>query len=119
MKIEKEQQNWLIRIAFDENVNEELMTQIQFLLLAQKLQEETRFLSLKPQFQRLPTYQSIVAMGRQVLPYIFKELPQQGMLWCSILQDITQENPISPTQKGNVEATKQAWLQWAKEQAII
>jgi hypothetical protein len=85
------------------------------LLLAQKLCEEARLYSLKPQFRKLATYQSIVAMGRQVLPYIFREIHDFGMLWDTILQDITQENPVLPTHKGNVEAIKQDWQQWAKE----
>lgn len=119
MKIEKDNETWLIRIPLAEAIDAELMRHIQFLLLAQKLQEETRFYSLKPQFQKLATYQSIVAMGRQVVPYILQELPEQGMLWSSLLQDITHENPVTPENRQNVEATKQTWLEWARKQAII
>ena len=106
-------------LPFYEAIDAELMKHIQFLLLAQKLQEETRFYSLKPQFQKLATYQSVLAMGRQAIPYILQELPEQGMLWVSLLQDITHENPVASKDRHNVETTKQIWTEWARKQAII
>lgn len=60
-----------------------------------------------------PSYQRIIGMGREALPYILDELRRGPDHWHWALVAITGENPVPPEANGDLERTRQAWLSWA------
>src|SRR5262245_14241574 len=63
-----------------------------------------------------PAYQSIIGMGRDVVPLILRELASCPDRWFWALRAITEEDPVRPEDRGNSKAMTQAWLRWGKEQ---
>lgn len=61
------------------------------------------------------SYRSIIAMGPEVLPFIFKEMKCKVELWFVALREITGENPISPDRSGDIYAMNRDWLKWWHE----
>ncbi len=119
MIIDKEENTWVIRIPTQENFNERLFLEIKFLMLTQKWYEETRLFSFAKDRENSESYQAILAMGKDILPFILKEIQKNGNLWFSALRVISGENPMLPEHKGNVEKIKQDWLQWGQKKGII
>lgn len=60
-----------------------------------------------------PAYQQIIGMGSKVLPYIFKELNNSIDHWFWALKTITGQDPVSPSDRGDMEKMKLAWMNWA------
>ncbi len=60
-----------------------------------------------------PAYQQIIGMGSQVLPLIFRELPEGRSLWFWALHAITREDPVGEDESG--DQAVEAWLIWGKE----
>lgn len=119
MIIDKEQDNWVIRIPTQMSINEKLFLEIKFLMLAQKWYEETRFFSFAQDREKNESYQAILAMGKEILPFILKEMQNKGVLWFSALRAISGENPMKPEHKGNTEKIKQDWIAWGQKKGII
>ncbi len=86
---------------------------VDFYTLFEKWQEETRFISSTEDMVLNMNYQSIIGLGPQVLPVIFKELNQgpQHLYWA--LQAITGQDPVRPENRGSLEAMNKDWLDWA------
>jgi hypothetical protein len=62
------------------------------------------------------SYRQIVFMGDRVLPLIFRDLEQRSEPdhWFTALHEITNANPVSPSDRGNMRAMAKAWIKWAK-----
>src|SRR5437899_2425039 len=83
--------------------------------LASGWKQETVHLSSMTQKILHPNYQSIIGMGPDILPLLFKELQQKPDYWFWALTAITEEDPIAEEDAGNLNKMTQAWLGWAKE----
>ena len=60
-----------------------------------------------------PSYQKIIGMGEAAVPFILKDLRDNGPAdWFWALNMITDENPITEDMAGNMKAMTEAWLQW-------
>jgi hypothetical protein len=66
-----------------------------------------------------PKYQSIIGMGPDVLPIIFRELQEKPGHWFWALQAITEEDPTRPEDAGDLQKMRAAWLGWAKERGYL
>lgn len=86
---------------------------------ADKWKRETSHISSTTTLVAHPSYQSIIAMGRGVLPILFRELQQRPDYWFIALREITGENPIKPEDAGNLEKMSESWLNWAKEKGYF
>ena len=61
-----------------------------------------------------PAYQKIIGMGKDALPFIFRELATSGGDWIWALEMIVRkENPASG--KAKFKDAKEAWLNWGRE----
>lgn len=89
------------------------LSESRFDLLANMWRTETTTMSLEHDVVLHPAYQEIIGMGAVALPYIFRELEERPALWFWALRAITNENPISSSQEGDVEAMRKSWLVWA------
>jgi len=64
-------------------------------------------------------YQEIVKMGKIALPYIFAELAKEPTHWFHALKQITNENPVKETSKGNIQLMTNDWLSLSKTQGNL
>jgi len=64
-----------------------------------------------------PAYQTIMAMGRRVLPFILKDLETQFGHWFYALRHIAQSDVAFGT--NNPEEARQRWLQWGRRELLL
>src|SRR5262249_39399692 len=91
-----------------------------FLRLAATWIRETAHLSSTRPMAEPPAYRGIVALGRQVVPLIFKELVREpGFHWFHALRQIIGSSPeIPPEARGRLRPVTDCWLRWGKEHGI-
>lgn len=83
--------------------------------LTRQWQDETATSSSVTEMAMHPAYQQIIGMGRDALPFIFRELEKAPHHWFWALRAITGENPVKPEHRGNLDAMTKDWLEWAEE----
>ncbi len=64
-----------------------------------------------------PAYQRIIGMGKDALPFIFKELKRNKGHWFWALCAITGEDPAESEHK--VSEAANAWLEWGKTHGYL
>jgi hypothetical protein len=89
-----------------------------FRTLARRWRDETVHLSSTSAIAAHPAYQQIIGMGRVALPFILRELEEQGGHWFWALKAITGIDPVPSEQRGRIQTMKQAWLRWGREQGL-
>ena len=82
--------------------------------LADRWEEETFFLSRSDRAIAHPAHEAIIDLGQPVVPLILERMRSQGGHWFEALQQITGEDPVSPTDYGNIAAMQNSWLQWGE-----
>lgn len=93
-------------------------TQARFHRLAAEWKEESRFLSNTAQMALLRPYQAIIGMGMPAVPYLLEELNREPDQWFWALEAITEENPVSPNDAGNVRQMAKAWIEWGRQRGM-
>ena len=83
--------------------------------LADEWQNETVLLSSSDQVTEHPAYQKIISLGKPAVPLILERMQSQGGHWFHALHDITNADPVSPADRGNVVVMQKSWLQWGEE----
>ena len=61
-------------------------------------------------------YQSIIAMGEPVVPWLLQRLAEKPDHWFVALNAITGARPVPPESRGRIKEMTQAWLNWGREQ---
>jgi hypothetical protein len=89
---------------------------IAFQALADDWRRETSVLS-GMDIEAHPAYLKIIRLGWPALPLILQDLRDHGGHWFWALEAITGKNPAD--EATNVREATTAWLEWAKEHAII
>ena len=87
--------------------------------LAAQWRDETGMYSLSAQKVVDRSYLGIIAMGPTVIPLILQELRQRGGHWFLALEVLAEESPVPPTDVGNINRMKSAWMQWGIQRGII
>jgi hypothetical protein len=83
--------------------------------LAARWRAETAWTSPVSQMVMHPAYQTIIGMGREVIPCLPRALEYQPEHWFWALRAMTGEDPGRPEDRGNVAAIAQSWLQWGQQ----
>lgn len=91
----------------------------QFQTLADKWREFTRFRSSLTEITDNPVYRAIIQLGDDVVPLLLRELQRQPEPWFAALREITGEDPVSPSQRGDMRAMTQSWLRWGRQRRLI
>jgi len=86
--------------------------------LAGDWKKRSKFLSNTAQMAMLPAYQRIIGMGLPAVPLILEELQRDPDQWFWALEAITEENPVSPAEAGNVRGMAQCWIDWGRRQGL-
>lgn len=66
-----------------------------------------------------PSYQRIIGMGPDVVPFLLKELEREPAHWFWALHYITGVNPVPPEGEGKLKEMAKAWVDWGKKQGYI
>lgn len=85
----------------------------------QEWKEETKFTSSLIEILMHPSYQRIIGLGPNVIPFILRELYDNGGLWFWALQSLTGENPVPEQDQGRPGKMAEAWLQWGYQKQLI
>lgn len=80
---------------------------------------DTKFTSSTHDLILHPSYQRILGLGPAALPFILRELQENGGHWFWALQAITGENPVPPENTGRVKKMAAAWIEWGRSRGII
>jgi hypothetical protein len=86
-----------------------------FQKLAAQWREETALFSSSMEICTHPTYQQIIGMGPLALPFIFADLQVSPEHWFWALNAITGEDPITGSDRGDLQKMTDTWLRWAKQ----
>lgn len=89
--------------------------EIDFIRLKLIWLEETQFQSSMDKITNHPAYQAIIALGKDVVPLIIKDLETAPKHWGPALFAITGANPIPKEHAGRIKMIAQNWIQWAKD----
>ena len=65
------------------------------------------------------SYQAIIGMGEQAIPFILRDLEATHVQWFWALRSITGESPVQPEDRGDVQAMAAAWLDWGKHHHYV
>jgi hypothetical protein len=92
-------------VSLEQNFNE----------LASTWYRETRMLSFARQKALHPSYQRIIGMGKDALPFIFRELSNGKGDWMWALESIARldKNPVPPN--ATFKEARAIWIQWGKD----
>jgi hypothetical protein len=85
---------------------------------------DTRVLSNSGKIMDHPAMWAIIAMGKDVVPLILRDLQDDPSLLVWALPKITGENLAPPRIEGgflkwNVDAGIEAWLRWGREKGLV
>ena len=89
----------------------------EFNQLASRWYQETGMSSMIHVKAMHPSYQRIIGMGKDALPFIFRELSQRRGHWLWALCAITGEDAARPTD--NIKQAVESWLRWGLENGYI
>jgi hypothetical protein len=76
---------------------------------------ETMYLSDAHQIIEHPAFQEIIRLGEAVIPFMLRDLEKSPRQWVWALPRITGENPVPPSDGGNIRKMGEAWLHWGRE----
>src|SRR5207253_5291781 len=57
-----------------------------------------------------PSYQAIIALGREVVPLILRDLERQPDHWFAALRALTGADPVAPEDRGRIDRMAAAWI---------
>jgi hypothetical protein len=87
--------------------------------LADRWKTERRASSSTASLAMHPAYQKIIGMGQGAVPFILADLQRGVDHWFWALRAITRENPVSPENRGNLQAMAAAWLEWGRKNGYV
>src|ERR1022692_3728784 len=67
----------------------------------------------------LPSYLSIIALGRDAVPFVLAELEARPDHWWCALEAMAGENPVPPESKGRSRAVRDPWLAWGRTRGYL
>ena len=99
------------------------------IMQAPSRESERRFLALVSQWKRdrgpysssakladHPAYRQIIALGKEAIPLLLRELEREPDHWFRALHALTGANPVPEASRGKIVEMAAAWLQWGRQQ---
>jgi hypothetical protein len=103
-------------------VDERTKDTFKFHCLADQWKTERKPHSTVAAMAALPSYQKIIGMGKDVLPFILAELKSEGSTpdhWFWALAAISDANPVPPESRGKISEMAEAWLTWGRAEGYV
>lgn len=91
----------------------------EFRALSRQWREACGLLSSTSAMIAHPAYQEIIELGQSVVPLLLRELEQEPVHWFEALKAITGDDPVSPSDWGDIPAMTAAWLAWGRSHQLI
>jgi hypothetical protein len=86
--------------------------------LAQRWRRERGPSSSTTEIALCPSYQRIIGLGPQVLPFLFRELERDPDHWFWALKSITGADPVPNSSRGKLHEMAHHWLEWGRQQGF-
>ncbi len=102
----------IVAPELNEIINE---TRIKFILLKNNWKEKKKLISSTTQINEIASYQEIIEIGNDVLPFIISELKKEPDFWFEALAQLTGVNPIKDENLGKVELMSKDWIEWYEQ----
>lgn len=64
-------------------------------------------------------YQQIIGLGPAATPLILAEMKQRPGQWFWALRAITREDPVEPSNAGDISSMTRAWLDWGRRKGLV
>ncbi len=93
-----------------------------FQALTEEWRQQHAAMSSITDIATLPSYQKIIGLGEDAIPLILAELRQEGEepdQWFWALRALTEVDPVSPADRGNVIKMAQAWIAWGENLGYV
>jgi hypothetical protein len=103
----------ILQAAVDANARQWFNT------LAEEWHRETAAHSSLTIRKRHRAYQGIVKLGPPAVPLLLEALRTMPDFWFPALRDITKENPVDPSDRGDYAKMANAWLDWGRQRGLI
>jgi len=120
LQFQREINEWIIHIDplwFPREV--ETTLENRFRDEADRWDRETVHLSSTLKMVLHPSYQTIMAMGPNVVPLLLRDLQKNRRSWFWALRHITEANPVPPEDQGNLDKMIAEWVAWGKREGRI
>jgi hypothetical protein len=91
----------------------------EFNQLAEQWRSETGMASFIRQMAMHPAYQKIIGMGKEALPFIFRELKSRGGDWLWALEAIARPTTNPALGTTNFKDAVSSWLRWGEENGYV
>jgi hypothetical protein len=82
--------------------------------LATRWRSETSHLSSITDMMNVPSFQGIVGMGEEAVPFLLRLLKRNPYHWFIVLHAITGADPVPEDARGDFDRMTQAWLDWGR-----
>ena len=92
---------------------------LEFNYLVLNWRYEIRHISSIDMIIEHPLFKKIIKLGKKIIPLILKELIIEPSHLIIALAEITNENPIHPNHKGDLEKMTEDWIEWGKKCHLI
>jgi hypothetical protein len=79
---------------------------------------DTEFLSDASKIIGHPAFKAIIALGKEAVPILLRDLEAKPSLWVWVLPEITGEDPVLAADGGNIRKMTDAWLAWGREKGL-
>jgi hypothetical protein len=90
-----------------------------FSALKSKWKSETILSSSSSDMLSNPAYLEIISMGKDVLPFIFKDLQKSPDHWFMALKIITGVDPVPENEKGRIQEMSCRWIKWGLDNGYV
>jgi hypothetical protein len=103
-------------------IDERTKNWVKFHFLANQWRSERGAHATAAELAALPSYQKIMGMGRDALPFILDELKSEGNApdhWFWALAVIADENPVPPESRGKLSEMAKAWIEWGQKEGYV
>ncbi len=90
-----------------------------FEALAERWRADVALLSSTSAMTNHPAYRSIIALGKDVVPLLLRELQSDAAHWFEALEAITGESPVPREHWGNIPRMRADWLAWGRDRGVI
>jgi hypothetical protein len=87
--------------------------------LAEKWSAETGCVSSVSDLISHPSYQEIIKLGWDAVPYLLADLQKNKRFWFPALAAITKIRPFDPSDAGNGRRMTEAWVKWGRRKGLI
>jgi len=104
-----------LELSLREPVYKQLTPEEKFHIFAYRWKRESELLSSTGEMARLESYQRIIQMGQEAIPFLLRELEREPDYWFMALEIISGVNPVANEERGRIRLMADAWLRWGRE----